>query len=208
MADYLYAEDVNIHTRFTELSGCTLGSIDKVLAKREGLMPKLSGEQFDWGAERHDMWAEESKRTKKVPSCFDSQFIMKLDYIEKEFATMILPKVIVHSRPDAVSIKDETIIDYKTLVADNLQEGVRKAVRTYTPARQLKFYAFQLGLHGIRIRKGIYFIEIWSKDYKEILGYHCLVLNFSFKEIASVLPWAKERIALLVSAVRAKELSA
>lgn len=207
MANYLYADDGNIHTRFTELASCTLTGIEKILARREGLIPKFDNESTRWGADRHDLWAEESQKTRTIPKCFNSPFAILIDHIEKEFATEILPGVIVHSRPDAVSVFGQVIIDYKTLVADNLEDGQAKAVSTYQNSRQLKFYAYQLGLHGIRIKRGIYFVEIWDKKYSKILGYQIIVINFDFKEIASILPWVKERIGLLVAAYDEKELA-
>ncbi len=199
MSEYLYADDGNIHTRFSELANCTFGSIERVLDEREGKRKKFENESTLWGSERHEMWAEEGRKFRQIPKVFhEVSDPLMIEHIEKEFATELLPGVIVHSRPDAVGL--ETVIDYKTLASESLAMGKIKATATYTKSRQLKFYAYQLGLHGIRIRQGIYLVEIWDKNYTEILGYHAVIQKYGFKELAEVLPWIKDRISLLVAA--------
>jgi rubrerythrin len=145
------------------------------------------------------MWEEESKRTGRLPECFGLDW--PVSHVEDEFATEILPDVIVHSRPDAVCADVQTIVDYKTLCADSLDEGVRAAVKMYGKARQLPFYGFQVGLHGIRIRKIAYLIEIWNKEQDTILGYHVMVKDLPMSDIAKMLPWVQDRVAMLVAAV-------
>src|SRR5687767_12967965 len=127
MSDYLYADDGKIHTRYSELANCTLGSIHKVLDQREGLRKRFENEDTIWGQVRHEMWAEESRRTGLIPECFWDVIpsTLEADYVEKEFATDIMPGVIVHSRPDNVS--SDTVVDYKTLIAESLQIGIIKA---------------------------------------------------------------------------------
>lgn len=205
MADYLYSDDGNIHTRFSELASCTIGSIEKVLDVREGLIDRWTNENVEWGRDRHEMWAEESQKTGFTPQVFDvTGWRLPVIHIEKEFATEIFGGVTVHSRPDAVG--EDFVVDYKTLASDNLKMGRIKATATYSRSRQLKFYAYQLGLHGFRIRKGVYLVEIWDKEYKEILGYHAVIQEFSFKEIGSVLPWVQDKISLLVAAYDERQM--
>ena len=199
MADYLYAEDGKIHTRYTELVRCTPGQIDRVLAERLDNKRKFTSDRLDFGTDRHEMWEEEGKRTGKLPECFGLDW--PVSHAEAEFATELLPGVVVHSRPDAVCAAVQTIVDYKTLCADSIDEGVRAAVKQYAISRQLLFYGFQVGMTGIRIKKIAYLVEIWNKEQDEILGYHTIVKDLPMAEIAKMLPWVKDRVAMLVAAV-------
>lgn len=199
MADYLIAEDGKVHTRYTELVRCTPGQIDRVLAERLNKDLRFKSDRLDFGTDRHDMWEQESKETGRLPECFGLDW--PVSHVEEEFATEVLPGVVVHSRPDAVCGEVQTIVDYKTLCADSLDEGVRSAVKMYSKSRQLPFYGFQVGLHGVRIRKIAYLIEIWNKDQDEILGYHTIVKDLPMAELAKMLPWVKDRVAMLVAAV-------
>jgi hypothetical protein len=150
------------------------------------------------GTLRHEAFEGESKITGKLPACFGLDW--DVTYAEQEFTTELLPGIVVHSRPDAVCAAIETIVDYKTCL-DGIN-GYRANVEGYRHAskqRQLVFYAYQLGLHGIRIRKGIFLCEIWNKDRDTILGYEHVEFPITLKDMADVLMWAKPRIALLAS---------
>lgn len=201
MADYLYAEDGKIHTRYTELVRCTAGQIDRVIAERVGDVKKFKSDRLEFGTDRHEMWEDEGKRTGHLPACFGLDWAVS--HVESEFATELLPGVIVHSRPDAVCASEATIVDYKTLCASSVGDGIAKAAKMYAKSRQLPFYGFQVGVHGIRIKKIAYLIEIWNEEQDEILGYHYIVKDLPMAEVAKMLPWIKERVSMLVSAVEA-----
>jgi hypothetical protein len=201
MADYLYADDGKIHTRFSELMRCTAGQIDRVIAERTG-HARVETEGMMWGTDRHDMWKTEAERTGLTPYCFREAFEpVPVSHIEEEFATEMLPGVIVHSRPDAVCEGPALIADYKTLVADSLQEGIIRAHTTYGRSRQLPFYGFQVGMHSIRIRRVAYLVEIWDRNYQNILGYTVVEKELPMSAMAVHLPWIKERIAMLAHAL-------
>ena len=207
MSDYLVAEDGKIHTRYTELVRCTAGQIERVLAERLDPKRRFTSDRLDFGSDRHAMWEEESKKTGQLPECFGLKW--PVSHVESEFATEILPGVVVHSRPDAVCAAEMTIVDYKTLCADSVDEGVRMAAKMYAKSRQLPFYGFQVGLHGVRIRRIAYLIEIWNKDQDTILGYHSIVKDLPMHELAKMLPWVKDRVAMLCAAVEeAQEVAA
>ncbi len=208
MSDYLYADDGKLHTRYTELTRCTVGQIDRVVAEREGAN-KFSSEDLEWGTDRHEMWAEESKKSGVLPECFfrpDHEY--KLEYIEREFATDLLPGVICHSRMDAVSKSAGVVVDYKTIIADHYQEGYDRAWRMYDKFSQLKFYAYQLGLHGIRIKRMVYFIEVWNRQRDMIFGYVVIERKVRMSDLAGQLPWVKSRVAMLAGALKSKAVAA
>ncbi len=205
MSDYLHAEDGKIHTRYSELVRCTAGQIDKVIAERQG-QARFESEDMAWGSDRHEIWAEESKTTGVLPACFYRlNHEYSIEYLEREFATEILPGVICHSRPDAVSKSAGVLIDYKTMIADHYQQGFDRAWTTYGDCKQLLFYAYQIGLHEIRIKRLVYFVEIWSRDRTSILGYVVIEKNINMGHIGKQLPWVKERIAMLTSNVKAHQ---
>lgn len=204
MADYLYEADGKLHTRYSELIRCTPGQIDKVVWERIHPDSRPKTNSMDFGIIRHEMFEEEGKKLGKVPPCFGID--LGLSHIESEFATEILPGVIVHSRPDGVAANDETIIDYKTVLDGKL--GWQNIVNGYkhdAKQRQLKFYAFQLGLHGIRIKRGMFLCEIWDETRENILDYKVVEFPIKLMDIAPVLPWVKDRVALLSVVLAEKE---
>lgn len=208
MADYLHADDGKIHTRYSELVRCTGRSIERVLAERFDNAQRFENASMLFGTDRHEMWAEEGEKTKKIPACFSECIAepLELSHVEQEFATELLPGVIVHSRPDAVAAKQATIIDYKTAIEP--EDGDWRKIRIqYSNSKQLKFYAYQLGINGIRITRGLYLIEVWNRNRDEILGYMLVEQRYKFFGLAQVLPWVKERIAMLVACVEARELA-
>lgn len=213
MSDYLIAEDGKIHTRYTELSRCTPGQIDRVVDERLGIAKKFTSDSLEFGTDRHDMWEAEGKSTKRIPECFGLDW--PISHCEQEFAAEILPGIVLHSRPDAVCADIYTLVDYKTLIADTLAEGELLAVKRYGKAKQLSLYAYQIGIHGIRIKRIAYLIEIWNRpSYDEfgnviretdtILGYKIIIKDFKMADIAKVLPWVRSRIANLASAIEAR----
>lgn len=204
MSDYEYEPDGKIHTRYSELVQCRPNGMGKVLAHRANPNLRFSNGATEFGTDRHAMWEEESRQTGRIPKCFDETW--EVTQVEAEFASEMLPGIVVHSRLDALLEHMGTIVDYKTIVADTFAQGRRNATMQYRHSKQLLFYAYQLGLHGIRITRGVYLIEIWNRDYSEILGYHKITIPMSMPKIAAILPWAQERMALLASAIESEEL--
>lgn len=197
MADYQFADDGKLHTRYSELTRCTPGQIDRVLADRESGRTLSTDDMLD-GSLRHETWEQEAKITGKLPACFDLDW--EATYVEQEFTSELVRGVVVHSRPDVVSVPVETVVDYKTVLdgANGWKANV-EGYRHASKQRQLFFYAYQLGLHGIRIRRGIFLCEIWNKDRTEILGYERVEFPISLMDMAGALNWARPRIALLAS---------
>jgi hypothetical protein len=199
MSDYLYSDDGNIHTRYTELVRCTPGQIDRVIEERLNPNKRFKSDKLDFGSDRHEMWEEESKQTHRLPACFGLDW--PVSHAEHEFASKVLPGVVLHSRPDAVCADIYTLVDYKTIIADTLAEGSMAAVIRYKYAKQLPVYAYQLGLHGIRIKRIAYLVEVWNRNQDEILGYKTIIRDLTMAEIAQCLPWIKDRVVTLASAI-------
>lgn len=215
MADYTYTEDGKLHCRYSEILRCTPAGIDRVLYDRQNLDDRFESDSMLDGTLRHEAFEEESRRTGKLPACFGLDW--PVSHVEHEFTTELLPGVVVHSRPDTVCASIETICDNKTVldglrgwkhnlekygwrpVYDSKHRLIGHKVVAAGAQRQLIFYAYQLGLHGIRIRKGAFLCEIWNKDRTEIIGYEVVEFPITLKDMAAVLAWAKPRIALLAS---------
>lgn len=200
MADYqIDPNDTRTHTRYSELLRCTYNQIDRVLAERAGAN-RFEGDNMADGTVRHSMFQEESEKTGKLPTCFGLDW--PVSHIEHEFATELLPGIVVHSRPDAACEAVETVVDYKTVLDGS--KGWKANVEAYKHAskqRQLVFYAYQMGLHGIRIKRGLFLLEIWNKDRDKILGYEQVAFPITLLDMANVLSWARPRMVLLATAL-------
>lgn len=146
MADYLIAEDGKIHTRYTELTRCTPGQIDRVIDERLGLAAKFKSDKLEFGTDRHDMWETEGKRTSMIPECFGLDW--PISHAEQEFASEILPGIVLHSRPDAVCAQIYTLVDYKTLIADSVAEGELLAVNATASQSSCRFTLTSWGYTG------------------------------------------------------------
>lgn len=200
MADYKYPDDGRLHCRFSELVRCTPRGVEAVILERFGGRRRVETEAMAFGTTRHEIWQEEAQNTGLVADCFGVDW--PVSHIEQEFATEIVPGVVVHSRPDIVVASKNLLPDYKTVV-DGAQ-GWRKTVASYsqiTKQRQLMFYAFQLGLHGILIRQGVFLCEVWNKDRDTILRYEMVQFPITLADMAAAVEWAKPRIAMLAAAI-------
>lgn len=200
MSDYIHADDGKIHTRYSDLVRCTPGQVQRLLSERLDGLERVETADMAFGTERHEMFAQESLRTNFTAACFPTRY--DATYIEKEFTCEIMQDVILHSRPDVVSLSNSAVIDYKTMVAADMAEANVKANRMYGgSAKQLPVYSYQLGINGIMIKKLIYLVEVWDKPRENILGYVEIIKDVNMAEIAKVLPWVFDRCAMLAAAV-------
>lgn len=199
MADYLYDQnDGKIHTRYSELLRCSPSQIDAVLAERSGDHRRVETDSMTFGTIRHENFAEEAQETRQVAQRFGVDWPVL--HIEHEFATEILPGVILHSRPDVVC-SNGILVDYKTIKSNDSVhwKNVVDQYRHVDKQRQLMVYAFQLGMHKIRIKEGAFLCEVWAPDRDTILGYEIVRFPITMFDIARVLPWMRQRVALLAS---------
>lgn len=199
MADYNYANDGKVHTRFSELIRCTPGQIDRVIAERNGAR-RAETESMAFGTERHKMWEDEVKETGLVPSYFGVQW--PVSHLEHEFAIELVPGLVIHSRPDLVCADIAIVPDFKTVLDGT--NGYEKNLANYkhkSKQRQIFFYAFQAGLYGYYINRGAFLCEVWDKIRENILNYYVIEFNITPKDIAETLAWMKPRAALLMTAL-------
>jgi hypothetical protein len=175
MADYVYPDDGKLHVRFSELVRCTEGQIDRVVAERKNPASRVETEDMKFGTARHDMWAEESKRTGMIPECFKELegLYQAVTHVEKEFVTEIAPGIVVHSRPDALCSAVQRICDYKTVI-DGVR-GFEKNLSHYRTSKQGLFYMFQLAIHNETYREIVYMCEVWNKERTKIIAYRAIV---------------------------------
>jgi hypothetical protein len=204
MNSYTFSPDDKLHTRYSELVKCTPGQIQRVIDERNGRV-RVETEEMLFGTARHELWEKESRKTKLSPKCFGHQ--VPATFIETEFVTEILPGVVVHSRPDLVSIPKQMIIDYKTLKAGSplKRDWMDKAWKEYSNRNQLAFYAYQLGINDLRIKKLRYSVEVWNTDQTKILDYINYDQDIGLNEISKIIPWVKDRVAMLKGALKEAE---
>lgn len=199
MAEYNYPKDGKLHCRYSELVKCTPGQVERVVAERINPALRFESESMKFGTERHDMWSAQTLSTGIVPNCFqeieEGRFLLPVSHVEHEFVTELASGIVVHSRPDAVSVVDKTIIDYKT-VLDGVN-GYEKNLGHYRTSKQALFYAFQLALHDIHISRVVYLCEIWNEHRTEIVGYRYVERRIKLAETAGMLKWALDRAAML-----------
>ncbi len=196
MNRYEYPEDGKLHVRYSELTRCTPGQIDRVVFERLNEVQGFqSGDMMD-GIDRHEMWAAESEVTGHTPDVFKRELgiYLPLSHIEHQLASEVFPGVVLHSTIDGVSELAATIIDYKTITGD---------AGAYRSSKQLKLYSYQLALHDIRIKHGMFLCEIWEKDEDgkrcKIVGYEAVRSDISMLEMTKAREWALPRVALLKS---------
>jgi hypothetical protein len=160
---------------------------------------------MDFGVLRHELFAEEARRTKRPYYAFGLDW--PVSHVEEEFVTEIWPDVFIHSRMDLVCEEMSTLPDYKTALDG--EQGLDKVIDGYrheTKRRQLLLYAYQLGLHGIKIDTGAFLIEGWNKERDTILRYEVMEFPITFKDMATVVLWAKKRVSLLQSVLEEERI--
>lgn len=201
MADYkIDPNDTRIHTRYSELIRCTPGQIQKVLQERFEGRRRVETVSMRDGTIRHEMWQEEAEKTARVPKIFGLDW--PVSHVEHEFASEILPGIVVHSRPDIVCAEKFIVPDFKTVLDG--ANGWRKNLEQYkhrSKQRQLRFYAWQVGLQGFRIKKGAFLCEIWNSDRSEIIGHEVVEFDITLQEMMEELSWVKQRCNVLAAAL-------
>lgn len=198
MNRYEYPDDGKLHVRYSELSRCTPGQIDRVVFERLNQVDGFKNEDMADGIERHEMWEAESRRTGHTPAVFKKErsFSVPVSHIEHSLASEIFPGVVLHSTIDAVAASQQLIVDYKTITGNPMAYGASK---------QLKLYAWQLAVHDIRITKGAFLCEIWEKDEAgartKIKGYVIIWQDITLLDMDAARKWCLPRVALLKAAL-------
>lgn len=192
---YNIKKDGKLHSRYTDLVRATPHQVENIIKEQLGQKERFKSDVLTFGEIRHGMWERETKQTGMLPVVFREAFPeykdMQITHAEKEFATELFKNIVIHSRPDGVSVPSATVVDYKTMV-----KGAGGA-RRYKSSRQLIFYAYQLAIHNIRIKRYVYLVEIWNEDYTEIVKYDKFEKDIGLIDIASIKKWAHERCEVL-----------
>lgn len=196
MAEYSYAEDGKLHTRFSDLVRCTEGSV--LTVAREMLLgrKRFSSDIVEFGRLRHEMWEEEARATGRSPECFREVGVdVAVTDIEQEYSMEIFPGVVLHSRIDAFASEEGLLIDWKTFTNDG-------DIQKYKNSRQHLVYGLQKLNTGVIVKGAMYVGEQWDKKRQKLLGYDKIVLPFSVMELAEFKNgWLRDRAERLVVAV-------
>lgn len=205
MGDYLIdKEDGKIHTRYSELSGCTPAGAIQAVEMRTGQRVGIQTARMRFGEVLHDEYREESERTAKFPRNIRRRWSdlrrVTVDMVEHELAVEIYPGVVLHSRPDAICLGARLIADYKTRVGT-----LREARMLYKRSVQLKIYAYQMLLRGVQLKEAQYLIERWSVNGEHRVAYDRVIQLLTLRDITGVEPWIEERCKNLIAAIRLHE---
>ena len=192
MNGYIIPDDGNTHVNFSSLKRCTTvkGVMAVIDEQRNGRIP-FENEAIRIGKLRHNQWEAEGKATGMTPDDFMERFQVKVDFIERSFSVEIFKGVVLHFRPDVVSLSECAVIDYKKTV---------KGVQQFRNDMQLIIYAYGLQLLGYRIKKSVHLLEVWNKEATEILSYQVLDRPLSLADIALAPKWIEERAVNLINA--------
>lgn len=193
MPEYNYPNDHKFHSRYSELVACSSDyAAIKVAEQRAGLRPRVETAVMRFGIDRHEQFAEESKRTGLTPQVFKDELGFQLEVIEVEVhrATELFQNCVIHFTVDA-HCKPYDLVDYKTTTTSG--HGFFKSF-------QLPIYCLLMGPHGDRIERINYPIERWDKDREKILGYDLFTREISLAELAEAKKWLRERVARLRAA--------
>ena len=211
--------DGKLHTRYSELTQCTETGIERVLQLRAELISKFKTKSTEFGTVRHEMFEEEVNETKATPAVFthhevtqeevratgktpyEYQYLigsLPVSHCEQSFATELFPDVVIHFTPDEIAADIETIIDTKTMIPN---AAGKVNPNKYLKSNQLKLYALLLRPHGITIKKGMFLIEQWDRDYKEITDYHVVPQKIGLIEMGEAQAWAAKRVDILKAGI-------
>ena len=192
---YNVKNDGKLHTRYTDLMRATPRQVENIIKEQTGEKQRFKSDVLSFGEIRHNHFEKETEETGMLPIVFRNAFPqykdLRITHAEKEFATELFKGIVIHSRPDGVAANDAIVVDYKTMV-----KGAGGA-RRYKNSKQLLFYAYQLAIHNISIKKYIYFVEIWSESYDEIIGYDIFEKNIGLMDISLMKKWAHDRCEVL-----------
>lgn len=193
--NYNVKNDGKLHTRYTDLMRATPKQVENIIKEQLGEKQRFTSDIMDFGGIRHDQWQKESEETGMLPIVFRNAFPeykdFQITHAEKEYTTELYKGIVIHSRIDGVNVPQCVVVDYKTMV-----KGAGGA-RRYKSSKQLPFYSYQLSIHNVLVKKYVYFVEIWNKEYTEILGYEKFEKTVGLMDIAVIKHWVKERCEVL-----------
>jgi len=192
MAEYNYPNDGKLHTRFSELTRCTPGQIERVVAERMGDDNRYTNEIMEFGTVRHEKLAEYIKKNSQLPPRFNLDLKCEPENAERQIAIEMFPNVVIHATPDVFDT--DWIADFKTTTGDG---------KNYGSSKQVTFYAWLLSFYGYDIKTVYYLCERWDKERTKIIEYPEPIKKEVDKEIFNDLrEWTLGRVHLLQTTLR------
>ena len=190
---YNYPNDGKLHTRYSELTRCTVGQIDKVIMERNGELSPFENEITYFGEKRHEMFNKYINENKCLPKQFGLELDCKPEQAERHIACEVAPQLVIHGTPDAFGA--DWIIDFKTTTKPD----------SFSASRQTTLYAWLLSIYGLDIKKTYYLCEIWNLERDKILGYKVIEKEVTPESIEEVKKWTLERSRLLYKTIKLYE---
>src|SRR5690606_7840835 len=135
---------------------------------------KLDSAALQFGNDRHELYAEESRKTGRTPKVFKSLVDLEVQFVERHMMAELSPKIVLHSTLDAATSGLETIVDYKTAVCrDGDVKGLlRRLTARYSATKQIPVYGYQAAIRDHKPKRGIILIEVWNEAGDQILATH------------------------------------
>lgn len=208
MAEYIYPDDGNIHTRQSELARCvTPAGALAVAEEKLGIRQRRSTPAMEFGTKRHEAWEAEAAETGRTPQAFldNLDFTRKIINTEQHYATEIFAGVIFHFTIDAIVEPFEAaanpgkqeIVDYKTATL-----GPTGGISVnYDRSPQLNIYALLLRPHGFRPIAGHYLIECWNRERTEIQGYRMVTKTQNLRDLAAAKAMLRKAATNMINAM-------
>lgn len=199
MPNYTYPKDGRLHTRYSDLVRATPAQVENLVQERFGIFPRFENQAMKFGTFRHKQLDLESKKTGYLPKCFKEVLPKNLKvsnseyYFETPLKINIDGKeieVVIHSTCDAY-LEGDYIVDYKITTQD---------IAVWGSKQQLVFYAYLLGLHGIKLKRTIFLTETWDIKKTKIIGYQKSEKKLADWKIKMVKQWIDERVFALIQA--------
>lgn len=189
MPNYKYPKDGKLHTRYSELVRATPTQIERLVQERLGLVGRFENKAMEFGSYRHRQFDHQSRKTGFLPTVFKETLgkNLKVTATEYYFETELPGGVVIHSTCDAY-LDGDYIVDYKVTTQD---------IQVWGSKQQLVFYAYLLGLHGIKIKRTIFLTEVWNKEKNEILCYQKAEHKLAKWKIDMVKDWIDDRVFVL-----------
>lgn len=194
MDGYEIKDDGKVHCNYSTLVRCTPGQALKVAREILGITRRYSGgDEMQFGRLRHLMFEEEGKRTGRTPACFREVGVdLPIESIEREWVLEVFTGVVLHSRTDATSLTNKTIIDYKTTSG---------TAALFAKSMQMRIYGYNIMMHNLQIDKGLILAERWDSERRHPIGYDKAEVSFTLLDMVEAREWLRSRAQNLVVAI-------
>ena len=183
--NYEFKEDGKLHTRYSELKGCTPGGVVRVVERRKFQLNETNP-YTEFGTLRHEVFANFIRSNGHFPKAVGLDLKVDKNAVEQSYGVEVWENVVIHMTADLHN--DNWVADFKTTT---------KGAVNYKNDKQVIFYAWMLGKLGKKITKGYYICELWDIDRTQIRGYEVLERDITEKDLEETESWAKLRVETL-----------